>query len=184
MLKYVYLLHGCANIDYFQEGETGLIAAPVEVHKTCSQMFMFIDIHVCRCVIIPKSSWWYNIAILHDRDTIACSECLNLYLLHGCANIDYFQEGAKGLIADPVDAHKTCSQMFTLIDIHVCRCAVIPKLSNCLFQVLGYPYLLHGCANINYFEEGEQGLIAAPVDVHKPCSQMSLFIDIMFADVL
>ncbi len=43
MPAYRYLLHGSANIEYVQEGEKGLIATPVDVHKPCSQMFMFID---------------------------------------------------------------------------------------------------------------------------------------------
>ena len=33
MLEYLHLLHGSANIDYFQEGEKGLIAAPVDEQK-------------------------------------------------------------------------------------------------------------------------------------------------------
>ncbi len=46
------MLLGSANMDYIKEGDKGLIAAPEDVHKTCSQMFMkycmfrmFLNVH-------------------------------------------------------------------------------------------------------------------------------------------
>ena len=42
------MLNGSANMEYMQEGDKGLIAAPEDVRKASSLMFMFIGVHVCR----------------------------------------------------------------------------------------------------------------------------------------
>ena len=36
VLEYQSMSHGSANMDYIKEGDKGFLAAPGDIHKTCS----------------------------------------------------------------------------------------------------------------------------------------------------
>ena len=64
------MLHGSANMEYIQEGDKGLIAAPrlftKHVHRCWWNIAYVYD--VCKC-----SSWCYNIVIFENRNIIVVS---------------------------------------------------------------------------------------------------------------